>query len=232
MKLSSSSALLLLYLTCLLTKATGSLALTREEREQELSTRKNAPQPRIRGRALKRGDDPKGESKQQQDQQQETPQETNRVYVRYNNEAGHMHALTRAKEIIQDKDDDDVIILSCEDDCLARFQGDSSIIEADYDYQVAAFGNHANGPVRTLEELIPWGLTAIQADTMEVGDDDILICIVDTGIAIGHPDFNSDFISGTDTYKGRGEVWEWNDDRSTLRSAEIWNRLWSLWDTT
>jgi subtilisin family serine protease len=227
---SSSAASLLLYLTCLSTKATRGLALTRQERDQALSTRKNAPKPRIRGRALKRGGDgPKSESKQhhEEDQQQETPQETNRVYVRYNSEAGHMHALTRAKEIIQDKDDDDVIILSCEDDCLARFQGDSSIIEADYDYQVAAFGN-VDGPARTLEELIPWGLAAIQADTMEVGDDDILICIVDTGIAIGHPDFNSDFISGTDTDKGKGEVWKWNDDRSKLRpSAEIWNRLWS-----
>jgi hypothetical protein len=218
MKLSSSSALLL-YLTCL-SKPTGGLALTREERDQELSTRNNAaPKPRIRGRTLKREPAPKSESKHHGQQDQQGSSEEKRVYVRYNSEAGHMHAVSRAKEIVQDKDDDDVIIFSCEDDCLERFRGDTSIVEADYDHPIAAFGN-VNGPVRTLEELLPWGLISIQADTMEVGDDDILICIVDTGIAIGHPDFNSDFISGTDTDKGK-EVWKWNDDRSKLCSVLI-----------
>jgi hypothetical protein len=210
MKLSSSSSALLLYLSCL-SKASGGLALTtpREERDQELSTRKkDAFKPGIRGR---RGLNKK-KHHGQQDQLDGT--EERRVYVRYKSEDGHEHAVSRAKEIVQDKDDDDVIILNCDDNCLEQFRGDSSIAEADYDHHVEAFGD-VNGPVRTLEEFTPWGLTAIQADTMDVGDGDILICIADTGIAFGHPDFNSEYINGTDTNKGKGkELWKWNDDRS------------------
>jgi hypothetical protein len=138
-----------------------------------------------------------------------------RIYVQYKNKKGHDRAIQHATIVHQDADDDDVVIMSCMN-CLATLRNISSIVEVSIDHPIEAFGNIV-GPARTLEEVIPWGLHAIQADQLMAGGDGVKVCIVDTGLAIGHPDFNYDFISGTDTVKDDGSVWQWSVDKSEFQ---------------
>jgi serine protease len=69
-------------------------------------------------------------------------------------------------------------------------------------------------PVRNNTEVMPYGMKMIQADTMEMGNQqEVTICIADTGISMDHPDLNTEFVTGEDTVLSWGEVWKWDDDR-------------------
>jgi hypothetical protein len=59
-------------------------------------------------------------------------------------------------------------------------------------------------------ELASWGIEAIQAKDLELGEYSVTVCVVDTGLAPNHPDFNYSKISGRDR-DDRG--WAWNEDR-------------------
>ena len=94
------------------------------------------------------------------------------------------------------------------------------IIEIDYDNEVK--GMRVGKPdsywvdtfSRTLEEETAWGVKMIQADQLQTGDHEITVCIVDSGIAIGHPEFNGANINGTDTVKFYGDPLEWDGDKA------------------
>jgi subtilisin family serine protease len=143
---------------------------------------------------------------------EEAEDQEERIYVQYKSKKGHDRAIQHATIVHQDADDDDVLIMSCVN-CLETLRNMSSIVEVSIDHPIEAFGSIV-GPARTLEEIIPWGLHVIQADQLTAGGDGVKVCIVDTGLAVGHPDFNYDFISGTDTVKDDGSVWQWSVDKS------------------
>jgi hypothetical protein len=144
--------------------------------------------------------------------EEEAVNQEERIYVQYKSKKGHDRAIQHATIVHQDADDDNVVIMSCVN-CLETLRNVSSIVEVSIDHPIEAFGSIV-GPARTLEEIIPWGLHAIQADQLIAGGDGVKVCIVDTGLAVGHPDFNYDFISGTDTVKDDGSVWQWSVDKS------------------
>jgi serine protease len=143
-------------------------------------------------------------------------QEGVRMFARYSGQRGHRLAKKCARKIIQDNDDDDILIFEGDGLCMEQLLGDVDIIEADFDNEVYVLGSggaNTKDPIRTLEEIIPWGLEMIQADQLDAGDNEIVVCIVDSGIALEHPDFVSDMITGNDTVKFYGPRWDWKTDK-------------------
>jgi serine protease len=136
-----------------------------------------------------------------------------RIFAKYRGQRGHEVALECARTVIKDNDDDDVIILQGNGFCMEQLRRDTDVVEAGYDYQVHALGTTSDDYTRKLSEIIPYGLKMIQADQLEAGDNDVTVCIVDSGIALAHPDFDSSRISGEDTVRFYGPRWEWNKDK-------------------
>ena len=67
--------------------------------------------------------------------------------------------------------------------------------------------------IRSLAEIIPYGLEMIQANELELGPNPPLICIVDSGIDIDHPEFDQSMISGIDNHHRYGdEPVRWDED--------------------
>jgi hypothetical protein len=105
---------------------------------------------------------------------------------------------------------------------MHRIQNDPDILEADFDFPVKLLSRNDNvllasteeEETRTLEEEIsPWGMEMINANRLEKGDHDILICMIDSGVAAGHPYFSSVRIDGEDSELYYRETWRWNYDR-------------------
>ena len=135
--------------------------------------------------------------------------EGTRIFARYAGPRGHRLAKRCARKIIRDRDDDDVIIFEGNGLCMEQLQRDMDIIDADFDNKVFPLGSSGDASSRVLEEIMPWGLEMIQADQLEVGDNEVTVCIVDSGIARDHPDFDSSMITGNDTV---GIFWKWKWD--------------------
>jgi len=68
---------------------------------------------------------------------------------------------------------------------------------------------------RKLAEAIPTAVTMIQADLLSQGPDPPLVCIADSGYALGHPDLpQPPLVSGTDMKLPNGRLLRWNQDIS------------------
>jgi Subtilase family len=66
---------------------------------------------------------------------------------------------------------------------------------------------------RYLNEQIPYGITMIQADKVSYGRNKAMVCIVDSGIASKHPDFNPSLVTGANRKtKATGTMLYWNQD--------------------
>ena len=142
-------------------------------------------------------------------------EEETRIVVQYADEFAHKRVVKQATHVYQDLDTDDEIIMSCDVRCIEELMNDNAIIDVSVDHLVEEYGHVPEGALRrTLQEVLPVGLKMIQADQLPAGPDEVVVCIADTGLAIGHPDFNTDFITGTHTYKDDGVVWRWDEDWS------------------
>jgi serine protease len=159
-------------------------------------------------------------------------QEDARLFVQYRSKRGRWAARTCARNVIQDSDSDDVMIIQGNGLCLSQLSKDMDIADVEFDEPIFALGldedkNHQNDDEyigspkseesrtrqRQLDEIYPWGLEMIQADRVSMApNSNVTVCIVDTGIAMGHPDFNSDRITGTDNEKFWGPAWHWDRD--------------------
>ena len=77
---------------------------------------------------------------------------------------------------------------------------------------VALTGNNKED-ARKLVEVTPYGLKMIQANELELGPSPPLICIVDSGIDLDHPEFDASMIDGMDN---DNRFWmdpiKWNND--------------------
>jgi hypothetical protein len=150
-----------------------------------------------------------------------------RVFARYTGPRGRQRIIRKcAKRVIRDYDDDDVVIIETYNpQCLRLLQQDANILEADMDYPVVGFGLRGgtdSPPRRALDEDVPYRMEMIQADQLEASNHNVLVCIVDTGVtighpefdqasvAIGHPEFDQANIQGTDTVKFYGPEWNWD----------------------
>jgi serine protease len=87
-----------------------------------------------------------------------------------------------------------------------------AILEIEEDVPVIAMGDEEEIviPSRYLEEHVPWGIKAIQADLLSPGPHDVTVCVVDSGIAAGHPDFQLEHFDGSDRDE---DGLKWDDDR-------------------
>jgi hypothetical protein len=66
------------------------------------------------------------------------------------------------------------------------------------------------------DEIIPYGISMVQADQVTMGDTPITVCIVDTGIALEHPDLDASLVTGadreTEDAAGVSSTLRWNHD--------------------
>jgi len=134
------------------------------------------------------------------------------IFALYRGQHGHKTARQCARTVIQDNDDDDIIILKGNGYCMDQIQRDPDIIEADFDYQIHILGSggfYAPNP----EGIVPWELSMIGAEDLDTGSHDIVICIVDSGIALDHPDFDENVVSGDDSETFYRDAWKWDEDR-------------------
>ena len=66
---------------------------------------------------------------------------------------------------------------------------------------------------RQLEEIIPYGISMIQADQLSVGPHPVTVCAVDTGLAVSHPDIDENRADGIDRESNVNQKWlRWNND--------------------
>lgn len=66
---------------------------------------------------------------------------------------------------------------------------------------------------RRLTELTPYGITMVQAPWVSYGPYPVTVCLVDTGVAYGHPDLSKALLSGTNRYSSAtGALLEWYHD--------------------
>ena len=144
--------------------------------------------------------------------------ERTRVFLRYGGLRGRRIARKCANRVVQDDDGDDVIIMEANRTCFDQLKHTQDILEIEYDNEVAGLGlgdkEWIDGFHRAVEESQQYGIEMIQADQVTVGNGEIVICIVDSGLAAGHPDFQHEKLNGTDTVKFYGDPWAWTKDGS------------------
>lgn len=134
-----------------------------------------------------------------------------RVFARYSDWQGRRLVQTCAKAIVNDDDDTDYTVFEADSACLDMLKSSSIILSVEEDHPVQAFGEFSIGSSRRLAEQLPWGIHAIQADQLNTGKYNVSVCIVDSGIAVGHPDFEAKRITGKDRVDRN---WRWNKDRA------------------
>jgi subtilisin family serine protease len=153
-----------------------------------------------------------------------------RFYARYEGEDGRrlVKQLCGTTKIVEDLDSSDYTLFEDvdgegfvndnvqNDSCWKKLQQRSEITWVEEDHPVQAFSMEGTDNIDATEindAMMSWGIAAVQADQLEVGPHDVTVCVVDTGIASHHPDFDYDRISGVDR-TDRPTTWYWNQDRA------------------
>mmetsp|Transcript_20158 Transcript_20158/g.24706 ORF Transcript_20158/g.24706 Transcript_20158/m.24706 type:complete len:611 (-) Transcript_20158:298-2130(-) len=146
---------------------------------------------------------------------------TVRVIAKFKNSEGRTAAIDASLSITQDLSEKYGIIgLSLRDEDTAnKLLQNRNIVSVDLDFEMHALGNTHTRLAEDYTsfqfgefEISPWGLSAIQSDLLEQNEngEQIKVCIVDTGYALGHPDLpdlDSGYLEGIST-----ELGNWNDD--------------------
>ncbi|KAG7362304.1 peptidase S8 S53 subtilisin kexin sedolisin family protein [Nitzschia inconspicua] len=139
---------------------------------------------------------------------------TRRYVARYSNMMGRRSVRRCAKRILMDANNTDYTIFEGDRWCFSMLWNDASIEDIEEDFAVSTLGGNEELPSseqdQSLKEYIPWGIKAIQADLLSTGPHDVTVCLVDSGIASGHPDFLFERISGTDRAE---DGLRWDRDR-------------------
>ena len=141
-----------------------------------------------------------------------------RVHVQYRDIEGESIAKECADKIIHDPAGTSTMVLEAHLECLEALEAAGQLEHAEIDYPTRAISSqedHLNiRQRRSLNEILSPGLEMIQADQLEKGDNEIIVCIGDTGIQLDHPEFADagNRITGEDTVQFFGERWKWNKD--------------------
>ena len=165
---------------------------------------------------------PSSHSKRQRlganDSQQQKEEDLIRVQVSYNTQRGKRLAAACAESIIENDNANSSLLILATRTCLDQLyleESDIDSIEEDHPVEGQSVFDVPSMSRGTLE-VIPWGISMIQADSVEMGSDanETIVCIADSGIELNHPDFDPDYITGEDAVLRTGQVWKWNEDKS------------------
>ena len=95
---------------------------------------------------------------------------------------------------------------------VESFEEDSLFTEAGTldayltDDEVRQLMRHNNGRSLEEDEILPYGISMVQGDQVDVGPDPVSVCIIDTGVALGHEDLDSALFTGTNRISSIGQT--------------------------
>lgn len=153
--------------------------------------------------------------------------EGTRLMVEYGSEAAHELAKSCAMQVLQDYKDDKVIIFHGNGLCKKKLEDMAAEGDADtkvaFDSQLTLHRvggtrllNKEQVLARSLQDAVPWGVEMIELDDVTLGTaENVTICVVDSGLAVNHPEFGgaaNSRISGNDAQRFWGEAWSWRQD--------------------
>lgn len=153
---------------------------------------------------------------------------TTRKIIKYKNKFGKSRAISMGTKIFHDFVDDQYIVMKINPSNVSTLLNDDNIetIEDDTYYteqgileeildpnQIQDLFNTSHHYRQLAEEQIPYGIRMVQAPAVSVGKTRIQVCLVDTGINIGHPDFNKNNIKGSSRKSSAdNKLLLWNQD--------------------
>ena len=140
-----------------------------------------------------------------------------RFVVHVKNEQGKQHVkniASMSREVIND-----YVSVELDVDQLAHLSLDDNIISIDEDYPWTSLGFRDDpsdfepfrSSNRQLEE-VGWGITAVQADQLQMGQNPVTVCVIDVGVDVGHPDLRGENITGIDRISSDGSIMHWDTD--------------------
>jgi subtilisin family serine protease len=142
--------------------------------------------------------------------------------VEFKSPKGKEYAMELAREILFESQLFNVVAMQIHSKHLEILREDPNIVRVDIDEKVHTIPiftkeidesdvDESGGDSRTLQESVPWGIRAVQADRVTMGPNRVKVCIVDTGYDYNHEDLPKNGVTGTDStrYGGSGR---WNAD--------------------
>jgi len=150
------------------------------------------------------------------------------VVVEFKTTRGKKDAMKMARKVTYESTLFNIVAMQMYAKDLDTLKEDPNIVRVDYDEKVHAIRPPINATEivttseekknkdRLLQENIPWGIRAVQADRVSPGPDigTVKVCIVDTGYDITHEDLpKSGIVSGTDSRRySSSDGFRWSED--------------------
>jgi len=133
-----------------------------------------------------------------------------RILATYTNRVGRQQVLDQAMQVHHEFDN--VLAVNVSPRAVKRLQDSPHVtIERDSLWVEQGWREPTR---RRLQETTPYGITMVQADQVETGPHAATVCIVDTGLALGHPDIAESRVAGTNRRSSRtDEILYWNQDQ-------------------
>jgi hypothetical protein len=119
----------------------------------------------------------------QQDRDLKQKKTKKRFFVKYSNYVGKMGVIKNAEKVVHDFDDDNLVVVDLDDDQITQLMTDSNVVSIQEDNIWTAQGIHmgdfepTDNDGRRLTESVPYGITMVQADQVEMGSSPVRVCI-------------------------------------------------------
>ena len=179
---------------------------------------------RLRHRHRRRHDAPGGEGNTENGKDSSLP--TTRVLVQYesagNNDDGGRQNLLKmlGKSVLLDSSPNrgGIIVADVNANILRRLEKSRHVKRMETLDQPAPFRSHVSStsthdPHRHLKEILTPAIQMVQADLLDIGSSPPLICVADSGYALGHPDLPvPPQVDGMDYTLANGKVLRWYHD--------------------
>jgi subtilisin family serine protease len=152
-----------------------------------------------------------------------------RYIVSYKSDVGKQVALDLALKVHHIFQEHSVIALELESDGFDLLNDHEHIESIDVDSiwteqgiierilevdEIDEFFNDPKNQGRYLQQKLPYGITMTQANKVSYGKSKAMVCIVDSGVASKHPDFNPSLLSGANRKtKATNSMLYWNIDK-------------------
>jgi subtilisin family serine protease len=145
---------------------------------------------------------------------------TTRLFIKYKNERGKEGVLARSQRVYNDNEQKGIMVAQVDRDGVEFLEQDENILSLEEDHLWRQEGTsldrfvdaeHARRLSNT--ETIPYGITMVQGDQLDVGPSPVQVCIIDTGLAGNHPDLDLNNINGSNRSSNiDGSELYWNED--------------------
>ena len=141
-----------------------------------------------------------------------------RVMVKYANDQGKDVALAHATRMYHDFHGQGLISIEMEEADIEMLMKDPNIVDVEEDHVYQEQGFHERTLTvddhehRRLQQKVPYGITMVQADQLNVGPYPVKVCIADTGVARNHPDLTATLLTGASRYSSQMQPLYWNID--------------------